>query len=304
MTNDTELCMESFPKISSVTPKINSPHNMLSKSKATSTVSEKPGRNKKQNDLNMTLLKMKHSSPKIDNDAGGKVITNIPVPKDETTPIVINLNVQSPNLASKQEKKKKGLPIVDLHSNKSGQTSLMNMKTKRRSNSFDEQLPKQQHPKHTHKKRIARRSSAGDIDHVRVTHIHAHPIATQTLPIDDIRPSIIENTIRLDDIKKNVQSEPLMETNDSKIYVKTAPSHTLRTTGEPRPSQIDTIHLTSTSSKLNISTASADNNDKNTPKGVHVKHIKMQKKKTYTTTAVTPLQSLIEEEKKETDDHE
>ncbi|CAF4963763.1 unnamed protein product [Rotaria sp. Silwood1] len=240
----------------------------------------------------------------IDNDAGGKVITNIPVPKDETTPIVINLNVQSPNLASKQEKKKKGLPIVDLHSNKSGQTSLMNMKTKRRSNSFDEQLPKQQHPKHTHKKRIARRSSAGDIDHVRVTHIHAHPIATQTLPIDDIRPSIIENTIRLDDIKKNVQSEPLMETNDSKIYVKTAPSHTLRTTGEPRPSQIDTIHLTSTSSKLNISTASADNNDKNTPKGVHVKHIKMQKKKTYTTTAVTPLQSLIEEEKKETDDHE
>ncbi|CAF3614351.1 unnamed protein product [Rotaria sp. Silwood1] len=252
----------------------------------------------------MTPLKTKHSSPKIYDDTGGKVITSISDPKDEITPIVVNLNLQSPNLASKEEKKKKGPSIVDLHLNKSGQTSLMNMKTKRRSNSFGKQLPKQQRPKHTHKKRIARRSSAGDIDHVRVTHIHAHPIATKTLPIDDIRPSIIENTIRLDDIKKNVKLAPLVETSNSKIYVKTVPSHTLRTTGEPRPSQIDTIHLTSTSSELNISTASVDNYEKSIRKGVRVKHIKIKKKKANTTTAVTPLQSLIEEEKKDTGDHE
>ncbi|CAF2888022.1 unnamed protein product [Rotaria sp. Silwood2] len=180
----------------------------------------------------------------------------------------------------------------------------MKIKTNQRSSSFNEQLPKQQHSKSSHTKRLSRRSSAGDIDHARVIHVLAHPMATKTLPVDDIRPSIIENTIRLDNADEKIRLARLMDMSDSKIQVKTAPPRTLRTTGVPRPSQIDTIHLAPVNSKLNVSATSAANDKKNTPKTAHVKRIKMTKKKTNTTTAVAPLKSLIEEEKNDSSNHE
>ncbi|CAF3791540.1 unnamed protein product [Rotaria sordida] len=250
---------------------------------------------------------MKLAFPKIDNDAEQKMTTSTSARKEETIETVstiLNLNVQSSNLITKYEKKKKGLLIIELHQKKNGQlTSSMKIKTKRRSNSFDEELSKQ-HSKDIHKKRLARRSSVGDIDHVHVTHVLTHPTATKSLPVDDIRPSIIESTIRLDDVDENLQSASLVEMNDTKTPVKTALPRTLRTTDEPRPSQIDTIHLTSTNSKVNISAASTDNDEKYTAKGVHVKHIKTIKKKTKPTTTVAPLHSVIEEEKKDNNDHE
>ncbi|CAF3211647.1 unnamed protein product [Rotaria socialis] len=112
------------------------------------------------------------------------------------------------------------------------------------------------------------------MDLVRVTHVSAHPIKTETTAIDDIRSSIVATAIRLDELNKNIQLTRSMKINDSKIHVKASPISALRNASESPISQIDTIHLKSANSKLNAVVAADNNGGKQSPNLIRVKRIR------------------------------
>lgn len=274
-----ELCQESSSNISAVTEKTTLTHKLTSDNAKRTIVSKKVASNKKDTNSNIVIIKSKPSSFKMNPDVRRSLTMSIPVSKHETG-------------------------VVKLHGKTSGQASFRTKsKKKRRSSSFNEQLANVYHTSTLNRKRLPRRSSAGDVEQVRVTHISRHPTAGP-LPVDDVRPSIIDSTIKLDDVQQNRKLESSEKTNGGKVHVTTALSHAIRTTSEPRPSQIDTIELTSLKPKISLTADDTHHTAKQSANVVRVEHLKTPKIRSKTSNIFVPSQIAVEEEKNDSNHHE
>ncbi|CAF4772564.1 unnamed protein product [Rotaria sp. Silwood1] len=130
-----------------------------------------------------------------------------------------------------------------------------------------------------------RRNSIGAVHHVRVNRVPTAQVTKKDSLLSlHPRQSIIDSTIRLDDIDRVRQSAcPSSKTKEYKVHVKHVPSAgQKKSTNEQRPSQIETIDLSLShlmSPKSNI----------------HVERISASRKKLKLNKNTAPLGSIIEE---------
>ena len=117
---------------------------------------------------------------------------------------------------------------------------------------------------------------------IRITHVPA----VHSAPVEVARPSIIENTIRLDENDELMTSARSFKKNKNKTRVKRVASTHRTSAIESRPSQIDTIKLPP---------IPIDTPGQTSPASVRVERVRTARKKLQSATATVPFESISKE---------
>ena len=125
---------------------------------------------------------------------------------------------------------------------------------------------------------------------IRVTRVPSTPATTE----DICRPSIVENTIRLDENNDANLLNSLSNNDRNRVRVKRVRSSHRTSAIETRPSQIDTIELPP---------LSAESSCKKSP-SVRIKRVPTAKKKLKSAKVIIPFESILEIESDKTDDRQ
>lgn len=126
-------------------------------------------------------------------------------------------------------------------------------------------------------------SNAESANVVRVTYVPGAPTSSSSeLP----RPSIIDNTIHLDETSETISSADSSKKKQRKVRVKHVTSTHRDSAIEARPSQIDTIQLSS---------AVNDSISKKTLPPVRVGRVRTDRNKIKSPKSIVPFESIVEE---------
>ena len=226
------------------------------------------------NDLNVIHRFRKNSLLSIDGVSISKV------KREGSARSIANPGIKLPNRRPEEEI----VNSLDVKLRTDGNVKVSRIKSeaKQKTHRFNSELP-EQNSKPLEKTRPMSDRSEADSG-IRVTRLHSTlPIMTNRPSSDNVRPSIIENTIHLNRYNETKPISQTPKTNKHRQNVRHVLSAPLPLkVTDHRPSQIDTIELSS-------STVSTVKKRKASPSVIHVKRIPTAQKKSNEENAITPL---------------